>query len=63
MYICISYSIKVYTLKMADQPISSTFIPGSPVEHTLGLLQERLAFAEEETLKLSKGLVTYGFKR
>ena len=48
---------------MTHQPIPSTSITGSPVEHTIQLLQQRLACAEEGALKLSKGLVTYGFKR
>jgi len=43
--------------------MSSKTCPGSPVEHTLEVLQARLLKAEEETQKLSTQVVNYGFKR
>lgn len=43
-------------------PIPATTI-SSPVEYTLGVLEDRLDFAEEETQKLTKQLTEYGFQR
>ena len=45
------------------KPIPPTLVCSSPVEHTLEVLQDRLSFAEEETLRLSKQLSQYGFQR
>ena len=48
---------------MTHQVLPPKAITGSPVEHTLTLLQERLFHAEGETHKLAKELANYGFKR
>ena len=43
--------------------IPSTEIYGSPIEHTLEVLEGKLSFAEKETRKLTDQLAQYGFQR